>query len=33
VIEFGSIDVAAERLHVTLSAVSQRIKAVEQRVD
>jgi LysR family transcriptional regulator (chromosome initiation inhibitor) len=32
VIEFGSFDAAAERLHVTASAVSQRIKALEQRV-
>jgi LysR family transcriptional regulator, chromosome initiation inhibitor len=32
VIELGSFDVAAERLHVTPSAVSQRIKALEQRV-
>jgi LysR family transcriptional regulator, chromosome initiation inhibitor len=32
VIEFGSFDAAAERLHVTPSAVSQRIKALEQRV-
>lgn len=32
VIEFGSFDSAAERLHVTPSAVSQRIKALEQRV-
>ena len=32
-IEFGSFDATAERLHVTPSAVSQRIKAVEQRVD
>jgi len=32
VIEFGSFDTAAERLHVTPSAVSQRIKALEQRV-
>jgi LysR family transcriptional regulator, chromosome initiation inhibitor len=31
VIEFGSFDAAAERLHVTPSAVSQRIKALEQR--
>jgi LysR family transcriptional regulator (chromosome initiation inhibitor) len=28
----GSFDAAAERLHVTPSAVSQRIKALEQRV-
>jgi LysR family transcriptional regulator (chromosome initiation inhibitor) len=32
VIEFGSFDAAADRLHVTPSAVSQRIKALEQRV-
>jgi LysR family transcriptional regulator, chromosome initiation inhibitor len=32
VIELGSVDAAAERLHVTQSAVSQRIKALEQRV-
>jgi LysR family transcriptional regulator (chromosome initiation inhibitor) len=32
VIEFGTFDAAAERLHVTPSAVSQRIKALEQRV-
>ena len=32
VIEFGSFDAAAERLHITPSAVSQRIKALEQRV-
>jgi hypothetical protein len=32
VIEFGSFDGAAERLHVTPSAVSQRIKALEHRV-
>ena len=32
VIEFGSFDAAAEWLHVTPSAVSQRIKALEQRV-
>lgn len=31
-IELGSFDAAAERLHVTPSAVSQRIKALEQRV-
>lgn len=31
-IEFGSFDAAAARLHVTPSAVSQRIKALEQRV-
>ena len=29
VIELGSFDAAAERLHVTPSAVSQRIKALE----
>lgn len=29
VIEFGSFDAAADRLHVTPSAVSQRIKALE----
>jgi hypothetical protein len=33
VIEFVSFDATAKRLHVTPSAVSQRIKAVEQRVD
>jgi hypothetical protein len=33
VIEFGSFDATVERLHVTPSAVSQRIKAAEQRVD
>jgi LysR family transcriptional regulator (chromosome initiation inhibitor) len=32
VIERGSFDAAAEQLHVTPSAVSQRIKALEQRV-
>jgi hypothetical protein len=32
VIEFGSFDAAAERLHVTPSAVSQRIKALETRM-
>jgi LysR family transcriptional regulator (chromosome initiation inhibitor) len=32
VIEFGSFDAAADRLHVTPSAVSQCIKALEQRV-
>ncbi len=32
VIEHGSFDTAAEHLHVTPSAVSQRIKALEQRV-
>ncbi len=32
VIERGSFDAAAEHLHVTPSAVSQRIKALEQRV-
>ena len=32
VVEFGSFDAAAENLHVTPSAVSQRIKALEQRV-
>jgi LysR family transcriptional regulator (chromosome initiation inhibitor) len=31
VIELGSFDAAAERLHVTPSAISQRIKALEQR--
>lgn len=31
-IELGSFDGAAERLHVTPSAISQRIKALEQRV-
>ena len=32
VVEHGSFDAAAEHLHVTPSAVSQRIKALEQRV-
>lgn len=32
VIELGSFDAAAERLHVTPSAVSQRVKVLEQRV-
>lgn len=32
VVEAGSFDAAADRLHVTASAVSQRIKALEQRV-
>jgi LysR family transcriptional regulator, chromosome initiation inhibitor len=32
VIEQGSFDAAASRLHVTPSAISQRIKALEQRV-
>lgn len=32
VIEHGSFDAAAERLHITPSAVSQRIKSLEQRV-
>jgi LysR family transcriptional regulator (chromosome initiation inhibitor) len=32
VVEFGSFDAAAENLHITPSAVSQRIKALEQRV-
>lgn len=32
VIESGSFDAAAQRLHVTPSAISQRIKALEQRV-
>jgi LysR family transcriptional regulator, chromosome initiation inhibitor len=32
VIEHGSFDAAAVRLHVTPSAISQRIKALEQRV-
>lgn len=32
VIELGAFDSAAERLHVTPSAISQRIKALEQRV-
>jgi LysR family transcriptional regulator (chromosome initiation inhibitor) len=31
VIELGSFDAAAQRLHVTPSAISQRIKALEQR--
>ncbi|MDT5048367.1 MAG: LysR family transcriptional regulator, chromosome initiation inhibitor [Mycobacterium sp.] len=31
-VELGSFDAAAERLHVTPSAVSQRIKALEQQV-
>ena len=31
VVEEGSFDAAAARLHVTPSAVSQRIKALEQR--
>ena len=31
VIELGSFEAAAERMHVTQSAVSQRIKALEQR--
>ena len=31
-VEFGSFESAAEHLHVTPSAVSQRIKALEQRV-
>ena len=31
-IELGSFDAAAARLHVTPSAISQRIKALEQRV-
>jgi LysR family transcriptional regulator (chromosome initiation inhibitor) len=31
-VELGSFDAAADRLHVTSSAVSQRIKALEQRV-
>lgn len=31
-IEFGSFEAAADELHVTPSAVSQRIKALEQRV-
>jgi LysR family transcriptional regulator (chromosome initiation inhibitor) len=31
VIELGSFDAAAERLHVTPSAISQRIKVLEQR--
>lgn len=32
VVELGSFDAAAERLHVTPSAVSQRIKSLEQQV-
>lgn len=32
VVEFGSFDAAATHLHVTPSAISQRIKALEQRV-
>jgi LysR family transcriptional regulator, chromosome initiation inhibitor len=32
VVEFGSFEAAAAQLHVTPSAVSQRIKALEQRV-
>src|SRR5436190_24326749 len=32
VVEFGSFDAAAATLHVTPSAVSQRTKALEQRV-
>lgn len=32
VVELGSFDAAAARLHVTPSAISQRIKALEQRV-
>jgi LysR family transcriptional regulator (chromosome initiation inhibitor) len=32
VIEYGSFDAAATQLHVTPSAISQRIKALEQRV-
>ncbi|MDH6198630.1 LysR family transcriptional regulator (chromosome initiation inhibitor) [Mycobacterium frederiksbergense] len=32
VIELGSFDAAAQRLHVTPSAISQRIKALEHRV-
>jgi LysR family transcriptional regulator (chromosome initiation inhibitor) len=32
VIELGSFDSAADRLHVTPSAISQRVKALEQRV-
>jgi LysR family transcriptional regulator (chromosome initiation inhibitor) len=32
VVEFGSFDTAASHLHVTPSAVSQRVKALEQRV-
>lgn len=32
VVELGSFDAAAQRLHVTPSAISQRIKSLEQRV-
>ena len=32
VVELGSFDAAADRLHVTPSAISQRIKSLEQRV-
>jgi len=32
VVEFGSFEAAAHQLHVTPSAISQRIKALEQRV-
>jgi LysR family transcriptional regulator (chromosome initiation inhibitor) len=32
VIELGSFDAAAARLHITSSAISQRIKALGQRV-
>src|SRR6478752_7830712 len=32
VVEFGSFDAAAQHLHVTPSAISQRIKSLEQRV-
>jgi LysR family transcriptional regulator, chromosome initiation inhibitor len=32
VVEYGSFDAAGARLHVTPSAISQRIKALEQRV-
>jgi LysR family transcriptional regulator (chromosome initiation inhibitor) len=32
VVEFGSFDAAADHLHVTPSAISQRIKGLEQRV-
>jgi LysR family transcriptional regulator (chromosome initiation inhibitor) len=32
VVELGSFEAAAQRLHVTPSAISQRIKALEQRV-
>jgi len=32
VVHEGSFDAAAQRLHVTPSAVSQRIKALEQQV-